>query len=380
MDSAPLLPLPDPSVPFLRDRVRALFRWAALRDPDLEGALLAGSEGLREALDWTVRGTSADETACVWLEDLRWARALGLDLEEGAPVPPVAWWESALEPVPTGWSGRHPRLAAQLRAAQMQYPARHREPVLTDDSFFPRLAPLAAYPQASASHLGQLAINLTALTHASPEALACGVVWTLLARWRLCEAPVGAQREPGVAAPDPGSAGGPAAREGLSGDLERLRRAVGLAGDAPEPSSSASSASASPASAPASPSLMATMAATGSSWDRVAALVRAAPHTVRALRDPRALVEHPEEAPGCVVFLAGELAGDPDGILAAPGVLAGTAESLQPTEGTDGTPADDAVARAASAWLESLDAWQKVRGRHAGSPSEDGGPQDRLAP
>lgn len=366
MDSAPLLPLPDPSVPFLRDRVRALFRRAALRDPDLEGALLAGTEGLRDALDWTVRGTSADETACVWLEGLRWARALGLALEEGAPVPPVAWWESALEPVPAGWSGRHPGLADQLTAAQMQYPARHREPVLTDDSFFPRLTPLAAYPQASASHLGQLAVNLTALTHAAPEALASGVLWTLLARWRLCGTPDDAPREPVVTAPDPGSASGSVARGGLSGDLVRLHRAVGLMEDAP----------ASSASAPSSSSLMATMAATGSSWDRVAALVRAAPHTVRALQDPHALLEHPEDAPGCVVFLAGELVGDPEGILAAPGVRAGASESPQPEDGADEELAEAAVARAVCAWLESLDAWQEVWGRHADSPSEDGGPQD----
>lgn len=139
--------------------------------------------GLAEVLSWALRGQGADETASVWIENLRWARCLGLRLEDGAPVPPVADWE----PIPRQARDGAPvdidaATREALPKAQMQYPARHDLPRADSAAFLPRLVPVALFPVDAVAHVGQLAVNVTALTHGSAEALATGMTWTLLLR------------------------------------------------------------------------------------------------------------------------------------------------------------------------------------------------------
>ena len=158
MDS---LPIPFPDAAEYPALVRAALRAQARDRPELLGALAAGIEGLREALDWSAQGVGADETACVWLGDLRWARALGLNPEEAAPMPPRAWWEpEAARLAPADFAERHPLLARALCAGDMPYPARTPFTELADDAFLPRLAVLPLHPREGLEQLGQLA-NIT---------------------------------------------------------------------------------------------------------------------------------------------------------------------------------------------------------------------------
>lgn len=192
-DSLRLPPL-FPLQPEHEGSVRRLARAASAVEPSLGLGTLAAFEGLREVLAWACQGQSADETASVWLQNFRWARLLGLKPADDAPVPPPAEWEAL---VLRDESRFRPTLediddvtAQALVSGTMQYPARHDFPQAQSAAFLPRVTPLALFPQDSAPHLGQLAANLTALTHGSPEALASGVSWVFLVRFCRAEAHV----------------------------------------------------------------------------------------------------------------------------------------------------------------------------------------------
>ncbi|MCP3426222.1 ADP-ribosylglycohydrolase family protein, partial [Rothia sp. AR01] len=167
--------------------------------------LVAVSEGLAEVLRWAAAGQDADETASVWLEQLRWAAALGVETESGAPTPPPSWWEGdvaeALAASGAGPRLELPGLRRALALAQLQYPGRNELGDLDDAAFMDRLVPLAVHPRDSPAHLGQLAVNLTCLTHGHPEALATGMVWALLLR--ACAVRAEEPRDAAGAASDP---------------------------------------------------------------------------------------------------------------------------------------------------------------------------------
>ncbi len=177
------LPILDPRTPGYATLLDRLLAPAAAADAPLGLGPTATLAGLTEVLHWAIRGQSADETASVWLEYLRWARVLGLPVESEAPAPPRSDWEN-LAADGASWSTDtlDAATATALPLAQMQYPARHELPWADSSAFLPRLVPMALYPVASVAHLGQLAANVTALTHGSPEALATGVAWVILLR------------------------------------------------------------------------------------------------------------------------------------------------------------------------------------------------------
>ncbi|WP_030014648.1 ADP-ribosylglycohydrolase family protein [Curtobacterium sp. S6] len=177
------LPHLDPHEHGYADILRRVLIPATAVEPRLALGPTATLAGLSEVLSWALRGQGADETASVWIENLRWARCLGLRLDEGAPVPPTARWEpTAPQARGCGIDDADAATREALPKAQMQYPARHDLPWADSAAFLPRLVPVALFPVDSLAHVGQLAVNITALTHGSPEALATGMTWTLLLR------------------------------------------------------------------------------------------------------------------------------------------------------------------------------------------------------
>lgn len=172
-------PAPPTSSPQQIGSFRALLEGSATTDL-LRVGVAASVEGLREVLVWAAAGQQADETATLWLQQLRWARACGLPLDPAAPLPPADPWEAR---VPRGTVAQGiPEFAETLGRSTMQYPARSQDRHRSGAEFLPLLVPLVFHPQPSLVHLGQLSVNATALTHGHPEALATGLVWTLALR------------------------------------------------------------------------------------------------------------------------------------------------------------------------------------------------------
>jgi hypothetical protein len=263
---------PSPARPDYPGLVRTL--WSLAGSGPVAGAagVVAVSEGLAEVLDWAARGQDADETASVWLEQLRWAAALGLEPEDGAPVPPASWWEAgvARELARAGEDPRaeRPGLCRALVLGQMQYPARTELGGHDDAGFMDRLVPLAVHPRDSPAHLGQLAVNLTCLTHGHPEALGTGMAWALLLRACLRHgAPQTVPGERDETPPDP-------------------LRVLGLGLDAVRSLLGAEDGEHDREGAPAAPEgLLARMAAGGGSVPALTRVLQAAPRTRQALRE-----------------------------------------------------------------------------------------------
>ncbi|WP_129658037.1 ADP-ribosylglycohydrolase family protein [Rothia uropygialis] len=188
-DIASLPPSFTPLDPAYEETVRRLTTIATTVAPALSIGTLAALEGMSDVVEWASRGQSADETASIWLQNFRWARTLGLTISDDAPVPPRTRWEDLVLDDQPRFSPRlseiDPISAEALILGHMQYPARHAFPEASSAAFLPRLTPLAFYPQDSAPHLGQLAANVTSLTHGSPEALASGIAWVFLLRYCL---------------------------------------------------------------------------------------------------------------------------------------------------------------------------------------------------
>ncbi len=178
-----------PLDPAYEDTVRRLTTIATTVAPALSIGALAALEGMSDVVEWASHGQSADETASIWLQNFRWARILDLTISDDAPVPPRTGWEDLVLDDQPRFSPRlseiDPVSAEALVLGHMQYPARHAFPEASSAAFLPRLTPLAFYPQNSAPHLGQLAANITSLTHGSPEALASGIAWVFLLRYCL---------------------------------------------------------------------------------------------------------------------------------------------------------------------------------------------------
>ena len=368
MDS---LPIPFPDAAEYPALVRAALRAQARDRPELLGALAAGIEGLREALDWSAQGVGADETACVWLGDLRWARALGLNPEEAAPMPPRAWWEpEAARLAPADFAERHPLLARALCAGNMPYPARTPFTELADDAFLPRLAVLPLHPREGLEQLGQLAVNLTALTHGHPEALAAGLVIVLHRRALL-----------GLDAEAVGDAGGGAdpRRRAPAQLRERARRRVLELLSPQDPGGSAPSAG-----------LLASYGATGATRSGLARVLAAAPLSAAVLADPDAAGTAQgrggDQVPGCVRALARELTGAgiarpeadaADGGAAADSEARSEADSDEASE-TSQSPmaraglaptypsAEQLADRLAERWVETARRWWGVWGASGG--------------
>lgn len=367
MDS---LPIPSPDAPEHSALVRAALRAQARARPELLGGLAAGAEGLREALAWSAQGVGADETACVWLGDLRWARALGLSPEEAAPVPPEAWWEPEVARLaPADFAERHPLLARALCAGDMPYPARTPFTELADDTFLPRLAVLPLHPREGLEQLGQLAVNLTALTHGHPEALAAGLVIVLHRR-----ALIGLGAEEAEALGDAGDGADPQHRAPAQ-LRERARRRVLELLSPRDPGGSAPSAG-----------LLASYGATGATRSGLARILAAAPLSAAVLADPDAAPTAQDrggdEVPGCVRALARELTGpapqrpgcDPgDGGTEADAEARSEAEFAAPSEAAQSPTAwaelastdqsaEQLADRLTERWVESVRRWWEVWG------------------
>ena len=314
---------PSPARPDYPGLVKALWSLAGSGPVAEAAGVVAVSEGLAEVLGWAALGQDADETASVWLEQLRWAAALGLEPEDGAPVSPASWWEAgvARELARSGEDPRaeRPGLCRALVLGQLQYPARTELGGHDDAGFMDRIVPLAVHPRDSPAHLGQLAVNLTCLTHGHPEALGTGMAWALLLRACLRQGGGGCART--EAAPRhrevvPGEQGAAAGEREAAPDplrvlhlgLDAVRTLLG-ADDAPEDS-------------PAAPEgLLARMAAGGGSVPALARVLRAAPRTREALREAGA-------GPACGADGSDGSDGS-DGEPAAPAVLARVIEQAR---------------------------------------------------
>ncbi|WP_129658824.1 ADP-ribosylglycohydrolase family protein [Rothia halotolerans] len=282
---------PSPAHPDYPGLVGTLWSLAGSGPVAEAAGVVAVSEGLAEVLGWAALGQDADETASVWLEQLRWAAALGLEPEDGAPVPPASWWEAGVARELTR-AGEDPRaelpgLCRALVLGQLQYPARTELGGHDDAGFMGRLVSLAVHPRDSPAHLGQLAVNLTCLTHGHPEALGTGMAWALLLRACL--------RHGGGAARAEAAAGD---REAVSGEQEPApgKQEAGEREAAPEPHRvldlgldavrtllDADDAAADASAAPEG--LLARMAAGGGSVPALARVLQAAPRTREALRE-----------------------------------------------------------------------------------------------
>ena len=266
------LPSLSPEDPRTEPLIRAVLGTAMSGGPVTGLGVLSCQDALTEVAQWAARGQAADESAAVWLGGLRWARCVGLRPDDDAPVPPLSWWEEPgrrwAEGSPV--SAREqlgPEVSAALTGGQMPYPARPVTTAALGPQALLRLTPLIWHAPEDPVHLGQLAVNLTALLSGEPEGLACSMLWVLLLRRILHDA-----------AP-------------LASALADLRDL--LLPQAPAPA------------APAG--LMARMRATGGTVEALRALLRSAPASAALLASGPKFEEH-EEAPAIVRALAAALA------------------------------------------------------------------------
>ena len=139
-------------------------------------------DGLLDALEWANGGVAADETACLWLAYLRWARSQGVEQDPSLPVPPARWLDA--QPVmhrrllPSDSSGALPdSTLAGLERPEMG--TRHR-PVNTasgDAGALARSAPFGLLPHLPSSMLDRLVLDAAALSHGHPQAQSAAVVF-----------------------------------------------------------------------------------------------------------------------------------------------------------------------------------------------------------
>lgn len=178
------LPRPEPesAVPSAAGRIRGclagLLAADSLLQPHPGGAgrptdeaelALYTVDGLVEALQWANDGVSADETACLWLAYLRWARVRGLPVDDGAPAAPARPLDRLL--AGAGASARPDAPAGRaLTLPDMGTTGRPVNPGADDDGALLRSVPAGLIPYLPEEATARIALNGAALTHGHPLA------------------------------------------------------------------------------------------------------------------------------------------------------------------------------------------------------------------
>lgn len=109
------------------------------------------ADGLLEVLEWTLDGTPADPSACMWLAGLRWYRLVSGSYPETAPQPPQRQTDAALSRLlDTGAVQVMPATGgvslAGLASGELHHPSAPAQPQVQDRDALLRLTPLALVP------------------------------------------------------------------------------------------------------------------------------------------------------------------------------------------------------------------------------------------
>ena len=137
---------------------------ASAASPEAELALYT-VDGLVEALQWANDGVAADETACLWLAYLRWARLRGLPVDDAAPAAPARPLDALLG---AGSAVPDSPAARALTLPEMGTPARPVNSGAEDDGALLRSLPAGLIPHVPAAAARQIAQGGAALTHGHP--------------------------------------------------------------------------------------------------------------------------------------------------------------------------------------------------------------------
>ncbi|CEA08531.1 ADP-ribosylglycohydrolase [Arthrobacter saudimassiliensis] len=212
-------PAPDSAVPSAAARIRGCLAGllaadsqlrqdpaSAARPADEAELALYTVDGLVEALQWANDGVSADETACLWLAYLRWARLRGLPVDDGAPAAPARPLDRLL--AGTGAAARPDAPAGRaLILSDMGTTGRPVNPAADDDGALLRSVPAGLIPYIPEEAAARIALNGAALTHGHPlawhAAAALAAVVHALAEGRAPQAAVSAGVGVAVSAPVP---------------------------------------------------------------------------------------------------------------------------------------------------------------------------------
>lgn len=186
-------PAIDPSAPLFAEIIQAVLAGIALgsdtsvaKSKD-EASLTSEAlqtlytlDGICEVLEWNNEGVSADETACIWLAQLRWLRTVHGTLPDSAPFAPDRPLDQLAPTLPS--VQLNPTTLAALSEPQMQLVDNNNYTQAVDDGALLRAVVLGFLPVPEPSTVISLTARSTALTHGADAALITAIATALLIR------------------------------------------------------------------------------------------------------------------------------------------------------------------------------------------------------
>ncbi|MEA5456140.1 ADP-ribosylglycohydrolase family protein [Sinomonas sp. JGH33] len=154
-----------------------------------DGAIRLGAAGqlslytadaLLEVLEWANAGVYADQSACVWLAFLRWARGQGIPLPSSAPPVPERWIDG--QPAARRALPARPDWASSLAGGEMGTPARPLGTAFDDGAAAARSAPFGLVVGTPAEAVAAMAADGASLTHGHASAVHAAVAVALAVR------------------------------------------------------------------------------------------------------------------------------------------------------------------------------------------------------